>query len=328
MKGAILMKSSKLSLLLTVVVIFAAISSIFAAGNFPMPTICDRACWSARAPQCAISQEPGLTRAVIHHTAGTADYDIANIEEAKARVRAIQNYHMDVNGWCDIGYHFLADKFGDNFEGREGSISSYPRGAHDGVNTQSFGFNCMGYFHDPYNQQPTTEQRNAMYDVIAWKMPDPFTGLDAGAYGSKTSVGFICGHRDVVATACPGDLLYNPYIGTNVFGGEARVEVYTRIFGSAPPPPPAAPSNLTAVAVSSSQINLAWQDNSDNETNFVIERKTSTGSYAVIATVGANVTSYNNTGLKKNTTYYYRVKAINAAGSSAYSNEASAKTPR
>ena len=90
---------------------------------------------------------------------------------------------------------------------------------------------------------------------------------------------------------------------------------------------PAAPSNLTAPAVSSTQINLTWQDNSNNEDNFVVERKT-TGSFSVIATLPANTASYSNTGLKKNTTYTYRVKATNAGGSSAYSNEASAKTLR
>lgn len=92
--------------------------------------------------------------------------------------------------------------------------------------------------------------------------------------------------------------------------------------------PPAAPSNLTATAVSTSQINLAWTDNSSDEANFVVERKKGTGSYSVIVTLPANTTSYQNTGLTKNTTYTYRVKATNAYGSSAYSNEASAKTLR
>lgn len=92
-----------------------------------------------------------------------------------------------------------------------------------------------------------------------------------------------------------------------------------------PAPVPAAPSNLVATAVSSTQINLTWTDNSGDETNFIVERKT-TGAYSVIATLGPNVTSYSNTGLKKFTLYTYRVKARNAAGDSAYSNEASAKT--
>jgi len=90
---------------------------------------------------------------------------------------------------------------------------------------------------------------------------------------------------------------------------------------------PATPSNLSAAAISSSQINLSWQDNSNNETGFKIERKTGVGgSYSEIATVGANVTAYSNTGLSTNTTYYYRVKAYNGAGDSGYSNEASATT--
>ncbi|MDZ7303603.1 MAG: fibronectin type III domain-containing protein [candidate division KSB1 bacterium] len=92
------------------------------------------------------------------------------------------------------------------------------------------------------------------------------------------------------------------------------------------PNPPAAPSNLTATAVSYSQINLAWTDNANNEDGFKIERKTSGGTYAEIATVGANTTNYSNTGLNGNTQYIYRVRAYNTGGHSAYSDSASATT--
>ncbi len=99
---------------------------------------------------------------------------------------------------------------------------------------------------------------------------------------------------------------------------------------SAPVDLPAPPTNLTATAVSKSQINLTWSDNSTNETGFYIERcKGSTcTNFARIATVGANVTSFANTGLSKNTTYRYRVQAYNASGVSAYSNIAAATTLR
>ncbi len=96
------------------------------------------------------------------------------------------------------------------------------------------------------------------------------------------------------------------------------------------PPLPAAPTGLTATAISKSQINLTWTDNATNENGFRIERcKGSTcTNFAQIATVGANVTTFANTGLSKNTTYRYRVVAYNASGTSAYSNIAVATTLR
>ena len=90
---------------------------------------------------------------------------------------------------------------------------------------------------------------------------------------------------------------------------------------------PSAPSNLSASAVSATQIDLSWSDNSNNEDGFKIERKTgSGGSWAQIATVSSNTTSYQNTGLTESTTYYYRVRASNCGGDSGYSNEANATT--
>jgi hypothetical protein len=92
-------------------------------------------------------------------------------------------------------------------------------------------------------------------------------------------------------------------------------------------PVPAAPTNLAATAVSASQINLTWTDNSGVETNFVVGRSTASGGpFTDIATLGANVTSYSNTGLSANTRYYYVVRAKNAAGNSANSNTANALT--
>ncbi|HWQ12020.1 MAG TPA: S8 family serine peptidase [Roseiflexaceae bacterium] len=99
---------------------------------------------------------------------------------------------------------------------------------------------------------------------------------------------------------------------------------------SAAPTAPAAPTNLTASAASRTQVNLSWIDNANNEDGFRIERCSGKNctNFAEIATVGANVTSYSNTGLNANTTYRYRVRAFNAVGNSAYSNIVSVKTPR
>lgn len=87
------------------------------------------------------------------------------------------------------------------------------------------------------------------------------------------------------------------------------------------------PSNLTAQPISKTQINLAWQDNSSNETGFKIERSpNNTTGWAQIATVGANVTTYANTGLSCGTSYFYRVRAYNASDHSSYSNSTNATT--
>jgi hypothetical protein len=106
-------------------------------------------------------------------------------------------------------------------------------------------------------------------------------------------------------------------------------DYFTMLKGIGNNNPPEAPGNLIATAAGSAKINLAWQDNSNNETGFKIERKipqSGTGSYAEIATVGADVTGYSDTGLAAGTTYFYRVRANNSDGNSAYSNEASATT--
>jgi hypothetical protein len=74
-----------------------------------------------------------------------------------------------------------------------------------------------------------------------------------------------------------------------------------------------------------SSLTVNWSDNATNETNIILERSTDGTNFTVIATLGANVTSYNDSGLTPNTLYYYQVKAINATESSVY-NSASITT--
>jgi autotransporter-associated beta strand protein len=94
-----------------------------------------------------------------------------------------------------------------------------------------------------------------------------------------------------------------------------------------PAAPPVAPSALVATAVGAFQINLAWTDNSSDENAFFIERSTSnTANFAQIALNAPNDTSYQDTGVAANTTYYYRVRGTNLAGASAYSNTNNATT--
>jgi len=71
------------------------------------------------------------------------------------------------------------------------------------------------------------------------------------------------------------------------------------------------------------EINLTWDDNSDNESSFIIERGTDNSSFAQIATVDTNINYYTDTNFTLGQTYYYRVKASNEFGDSSYTNTAS-----
>jgi len=119
------------------------------------------------------------------------------------------------------------------------------------------------------------------------------------------------------------DDLGNP--GFDIYYGYGRINARKAVGTS----PPSAPSGLTATAVSSSQIKLAWTDNSDDESDFHIERRQgSGGTWSEISTVGTNTVSYQDTGLSSSTTYYYRVRAHRHSDNlySDYSNETSATT--
>jgi hypothetical protein len=93
------------------------------------------------------------------------------------------------------------------------------------------------------------------------------------------------------------------------------------------PTVPAAPAALSASAATATQVSLAWSSTGTNQTGFVIQRKSGiTGQYAQIATVNSSGSAYSDADLAAGTLYVYRVAAFNAAGDSAFSNEASATT--
>jgi subtilisin len=110
----------------------------------------------------------------------------------------------------------------------------------------------------------------------------------------------------------------------NLYGyGLVRADRAAMNCSSPPPQPPAAPSNLVAVSQAARTVGLTWQDNSSNETQFVLERctvaKDGSCPYGLLATLPADTRSYSDASVARRTTYIYRVKARNSSGDSAYS---------
>ena len=83
------------------------------------------------------------------------------------------------------------------------------------------------------------------------------------------------------------------------------------------------------MAVAARQATLRWQDNSGNETGFRIERcrGASCSSFKTVAETAANTIAFVDTGLRRNRSFRYRVRALNAAGASAASNVVSVRLP-
>lgn len=212
---------------LAIAVAFASVTPA-QAGQGPKPSICSRSCWGARSASC--SSMSALTRAIVHHTAGAGDWT-TSYEVGKTKVRGVQNLHMDGNGWCDIAYAFLVNAGGDIYEGRVGSMSGLTRGAHDGCNDNSFGFNVLGYYHTPYNHTFTADAKASLEAVIAWRMPSSWSATGSGSYCGN-SVGTLDGHYKVKSTACPGSGII-PSIPA------IRTGVMNRKNGTLPPAPPA-----------------------------------------------------------------------------------------
>jgi N-acetylmuramoyl-L-alanine amidase len=181
------------------------------------PAIIPRSAWggdSVPPREAPIYGEVHL--AFVHHTVTANDY---TPEESPGIVLAIARYHRNSQGWNDIGYQFLVDKYGQIFEGRAGGIDQAVVGAQaQGWNSTSTGIACLGDF---TSIAQTPAGMDALARLIGWKLSVhgvPTTGevtvVSAGGatnrYPAGTPVTFqrISGHRDGNNTSCPGNILY------------------------------------------------------------------------------------------------------------------------
>ena len=171
------------------------------------PAITSRRSWSARTPTSAPTVAPTLKMAFVHHTVSTNDYTAADVP---GMLRGIQAYHMDVNGWDDMGYNFLVDRFGGIWEGRAGGTTRNVVGAHAvGFNNSSVGVAVLGEF---TTATPTSASIGAVGRLLGWRLKlagvDPEGRASMPVDGGTRSFAAVSGHRDADATACPGTELY------------------------------------------------------------------------------------------------------------------------
>ena len=184
----------------------------------PMPELITRAQWGA--DESIRRGSPDFTSTVkvgfVHHTASSNDYSPA---QAAAMVRGIYAYHVKSNGWSDIGYNYLVDRFGRAYEGRAGGLDRYVVGAHTGgFNASSFGVSLLGDFS---TVPPSTATVGMLAKVLAWKLGSAYRdphgtatlrsaggGTSKYAAGREVSLDVVSGHRDAGSTSCPGATTY------------------------------------------------------------------------------------------------------------------------
>jgi hypothetical protein len=192
------------------------------------PSIVSRVAWGAdeEIRRAKPRYAPAVRFAVIHHTAGSNSYSRA---QSAAIVRGIEAYHVKANGWDDIGYNFLVDRYGRIFEGRYGGVDRPVIGAHaEGFNTGSVGISLIGTYS---TAQITPAQRTALVKLLAWRLDvahvDPLativwrsSGNPKFRAGKAVTLHTISGHRDTGFTDCPGNALYGllPSIAKAVAG--------------------------------------------------------------------------------------------------------------
>ncbi|MDX6438975.1 MAG: hypothetical protein QOF45_1558, partial [Gaiellaceae bacterium] len=180
------------------------------------PAIVPRSGWNAdeRIRRSTPSFAPAIRLALVHHTAGANGYTAA---QSPSIVRAIELYHVKGNGWNDIGYNFLVDRFGNVYEGRGGGIEKNVIGAHsEGFNTGTFGVALIGNY---AHATPPKAQQTALVDLLAWRLDvahvDPLStvvytsgGNAKFRSGKNVILRAISGHRDTGPSECPGTGTY------------------------------------------------------------------------------------------------------------------------
>ena len=162
------------------------------------PKIITRAEWGAKNPKYDYSNHPYFNKMTLHHAAG---WGAKTLDEGKAAVKSIQEFHQDGRGWSDIGYHFLVDMAGNIYQGRPETVL----GAHvGGANTGNIGVCMLGCYHPPETSIPcfdemTYSSEQSLIKLYAWI---------SDTYDVEPKL--LKGHRDYFGTtSCPGNNVWS-----------------------------------------------------------------------------------------------------------------------
>ncbi|MFN2599017.1 MAG: hypothetical protein ABR563_17735 [Pyrinomonadaceae bacterium] len=204
-----------------------------------------------------------------------------------------------------------------------------PDGITHFVEMNTFDPTAIKYAYGHIEVDPTTGVNNNVTDGTA----DPASGFAKDGtitlVVANSKVGNPAAGQSLVAIKGEVRLLVGATRGLLALVDDTGSGSYAVAGNASCAPKPAAPTNLTATPTrdrGKTSVVLAWADNSDNETGFLVERSTSVDSgYTQIAALPADTTSYADATVVRKTTYYYRVRAANAAGKSGYSNITSAR---
>lgn len=271
----------------------------------PQPSFKGRDQW-CQIDDCPIDNTPVITEVshlIVHHSATS---NTSN--DWPAVVHSFWSYHVNTNGWDDIGYNWLIDPNGVIYEGRADNF----QGAHFcGMNPNTMGICVIGNFED---EEPSEKAMKSLKRLFAWKSCKEDIDPSGISYHppSDEEIYVVSGHRDGCQTACPGEFLYDllPELRTNI-----SLEIDS-VCGSILPP-----VALTASELSSGVVELNWTDQSDNETVFVIERKTAASPYFYPLNISSpNSSSYVDNSMLLEEALEYRVLAANEQDTSVYSN--------
>ena len=292
----------------------------------------------------------------VFSTTGTS-FTVSNLDSLTTyafTVKAVDNYNNQSPASNQVSAY--THRQGLNFKYFTGSWSTLPNfntlpvnksGITDTVNinntsiktiTTNYGFLWQGFIYIPvaasYTFETYSDDGSKLYIDVPYTNTATALVSNDGVHGGQSRTGTISltqGYHSIAITYFQGTNGYDMQLFWSNNAGLARERIgknFLAYVNGNVTAPPAAPSGLTATALTFNKIRLNWTDNSSNETGFEIARSTSVnGVYTSVGNAVANAVTYTDSGLTASTAYFYKIRSIRSGSESAFTTAASATTP-